>query len=408
MNRRTYWLCSVAVVLLALIVRESFVLTAWCPDPTRGDAGEYVRYALHLADGYFGRGGVPDAYRSPGYPVLLWLAGNWIYQAQMVLGVATVAGVIALARQWMPRGWALGAGLWMALQPHHIAATGTLLSEVLFGALVVGALLAASCAHERRSLRLSVLAGALFGAAYLTNPVIAFLPFLLVPLFWRAGMGKHGAALALVALVAIGGWGARNALTGAEGDTRAQMNFVQGSWPEYHDAWKYQRLLMHDKYAAISAEVASGGVQASLDRMASDPAHYAAWYVRKVWLMWDWDVRIGQGGVYSILFNNSPLDHGWLLVTSALQNGLNAPLFWLALLGIGLAWRNPAAMMVAVAVVYVTAVHVVLQAEPRYSIPYRSLEAVLAFGGSAWLWSAIRQARPLARALAPVRTAAPN
>lgn len=388
-SRRGYNHLWLAVVALAFLVREAFVLIAWCPDPLRGDAGEYMQYALNLP-AYFGLGEGPDAYRSPGYPVLLWLSGSAIYQVQVVLGTLTVAGTYALARLWMPRAVALLAALWMALQPHHIAATGTLLSETLFGALIVGSLLAASHAFLRRSVALGVTAGVLFGAAYLTNPVIAFLPLLLAPFFWRSP--KVGLALALVPLLAIGAWGIRN--VGLEAGTRAQVNFVQGSWPEYHQAWKWQRLLMHDKYAAINREVETGGVRASLDRMAEDPAKYAGWYASKPWLLWDWDVRIGQGGVYTVLFNDSPLDRGWLLGVSALQNGLNGVLFGLALCGVLLAFRGGPQAFVAVAFVYLTAVHVVLQAEPRYAIPYRPLEVILAFGAVAWLWERVRVRSP--------------
>lgn len=380
-------MAAFAVVLLAFIVRESFVLTAWCPNPLKGDAGEYMAYALNLPD-YFGRGDVPDAYRSPGYPLLLWLSGTAIYQVQVLLGTLTVAGVIALARQWMPLGWALFAGLWMALQPHHIASTGTLLSECLFGALLVWSLLCASYAFQRRSMRLALLSGAVFGLAYLTNPVIAFLPFLIVPFFWRAGLAKHGAAMGLVVLLAIGGWGVRNAATEAQGDTRAQINLVAGSWPEYHIAWKWQRQLMHDKYARIVSEVEAakqGDYSAPIARVSADPVHYAGWYLSKPFLLWDWDIQIGQGGVYTVLFNDSPLDRGWLLVTSALQNGLNPLAFALAFCGLVLALRGGPQAFVAVAVIYLTAVHVVLQAEPRYSVPYRSLEILMAVSAIAAL-----------------------
>lgn len=385
MNHRQFVFASASVALLALLVRESFVLTAICPFPTQGDAGEYLRYAAHLADGYFGRGDVPDAYRAPGYPVLLWLTRAWIIQAQVVLGVATVGGVMSLARLWMPRGFALAAGICMALQPHNIVASGTLLSEVLYGTLVVGALLATAYAYQRRSTHLAVIAGALFGAAYLTNPVIALLPFLLAPLFFRAGLARSGTALGLVALLAMGSWGVRNALSDAQGDARARMNFVQGSWPEYHRAWKWQNFQGHDTYAAINAEVASGSLRPSLDRMAAKPAYYAAWYASKVFLLWDWSVRIGQGGVYTVQFDHSPLERGWLGRTAEWQRALNPLLFALAVCGLILGIRGGPQAMVALAVLYVTSVHVLLQAEPRYAIPYRSLEIVLAWGTIAFL-----------------------
>lgn len=429
MTSRRFSLYAAAIVLLAFFLREWFVLVSWCPDPARGDAGAYLRYAQHLVfDGVFssseqGQPVVPDAFRGPGYPALLalfwrgepWVGSPWwfvaIYQMQAVLGAATVACVIALGRLWLPAAWALAAGAMLAVQPHHIAATGAVLSEVVFGFAVMAGLLCAAYAWPQSFVRpfakgdiigvkltsrpasmpWAIAAGALFGYAYLVNPVIAFLPLLLVPIFWRAGMAKQGAAIALVSLLAIGGWAGRKAAVDAPGDGRAVVNFVQGAWPEYHDAWKLQRMIRradHERIVAEMAVVQQHGIAPVLDRLASDPVRYAGWYASKPYLLWDWDIRIGQGGVYSVLAENSPLDRMPMLAIVAVQVGLNGVVFALALLGIVLAFRRggPAAM-VAIAVVYVTAVHVVLQAEPRYSIPYRGLEMLLAVSAMQWLWS---------------------
>lgn len=413
MTKTRFLIYSAAVVLLALFVREWFVLTAIPVNPTQGDVSSYLRYALHMAwDGVYssaegGQPVTPDAYRSPGYPWFLfatfklapdaWYATT--YQAQVLLGAATVACVIALARQWLAPGWALVAGLWMSLQPHHIAATGAMLTEVLFGFTIAAGLLCAVVACRRRSMRLALLAGAVLGFGALVNPILTLLPFLLVPLFWRDGLLKHGVALALVSLVFVGSWSIRNAAVGAKGDDRAVINFVQGSWLEYHDAWRYQKKLMRYRLDVINAEVDAAVADRSAlkqvgERIASDPAHYAGWYLSKPYLLWDWDVRIGQGGVYTLEVKNSPLDRGVMRAVSALQIGLNLPLFVLAFVGIVIAlWQGGPARFVALAVLYVTAVHVVLQAEPRYAIPYRSMEILLAVSAMAYLRSIYRPSR---------------
>jgi hypothetical protein len=131
-----------------------------------------------------------------------------------------------------------------------------------------------------------------------------------------------------------------------------------------------------------------------LDRLASDPVRYATWYSYKPFLLFDWDIRIGKGGIYTTQFHNSPLDRGPMLAITALQVGLNPLLFALAFCGIVMGFvRGGAERMVAIAVVYLTTVHVVLQAEPRYAIPYRSLEIMLAVGALAYLWPQLRQKR---------------
>jgi uncharacterized membrane protein len=49
-------------------------------------------------------------------------------------------------------------------------------------------------------------------------------------------------------------------------------------------------------------------------------------------------------------------------------------------------WRNPAALLV----MYLTAIHVVFQAEPRYAIAYRPLECIVVVLGALLAWRAIQ------------------
>lgn len=399
MNRNGYLLTSAGIVLLAFAVREWFVLTALIPNPTQGDVSAYLRYAMHMAlDGTFSQAmppapTVPDAFRSPGYPALLallyLLPWDWysaIHQAQVVLGAATVGCVIALGRQFMSAGWALMAGGLLAVQPHHVAATGAMLTEVLFGFTLAAGLLAAAVAMRRRSMPMSILAGAILGYAYLVNPVAAVIPPLLALVFWREGLARHALALALVAFVAVGGWAARNAAVDAQGDERAAINFVQGSWPEYHDLWKWgwrwpAKAKAHDAEVELIQQDREAGIQAVAERLSQDPTRYAHWYLsHKPFLLWDWEVRIGHGMAYTLEMRDTPLDSGILLGTTTIQWALNPLLFALAFCGLVVClWQGGPARMVAVTVIALTAVHVLLQAEPRYSVPYRGFEFLLAF-----------------------------
>jgi hypothetical protein len=391
MSRRAFLFTSGLIVLGALLLREWFVLTMVVPNPNQGDVGAYLRYAMHLAeDGTFSQAtgpAVPDAFRSPGYPFLLsllypgtWEDGRWfslIYQLQCLLGAATVAGVIALARTWLSRPWALLCGLWMAIQAHHVAATGAILTEVLFGLCIVLGLLY----HQRKSG--GITAGAWLGLGYLVNPVVAFLPFLLG--------GKRWLATCAVMLLCIGGWSLRNHVQDVDGGSRATMNFVQGSWRTYHAAHKWPGMYA-DTMRRIGEETAlmeaspKAGLEAVGERLARDPWESLAWYASKPYLLWEWDIRIGQGQHYTIDQRHTITHSGIGLLVTVVQWTLNPLAFCLAFCGIvlGLARGGPL-RMVAIAAIYFTAVHVVLQAEPRYAIPYRSLEILLAVSALAYL-----------------------
>jgi 4-amino-4-deoxy-L-arabinose transferase-like glycosyltransferase len=309
MTKRQFILTAIGAVLFAFVLREWHILVSVLPDHTQGDVASYLRYALHMAwDGVFSQAGngepvVPDAYRSPGYPVFLLgvlkLSGlqAWysaVYHAQAVIGALTVGGVIALARQWLPYHWALLAGAFFSLWPHHIAATNAMLIEVVFGFVIVIALLLATVALSRRSLVWCVAAGATFGYAYLVNPVIALFPVALLVVFWRAQQTKLGITILLVSLIAVVGWGVRNTAQGAAGDGRAWQNLVQGAWPGYHHAEKWWPSNAADREirAMIKSEMNTimddhaRGLRRVGTRLASDPITYAAWYlIQKPYLL---------------------------------------------------------------------------------------------------------------------------
>jgi 4-amino-4-deoxy-L-arabinose transferase-like glycosyltransferase len=405
MDARRFWLYATLVVLVAFGLREYFVLFAEVASPFQGDSSAYMLYVQHLLnDGVFGMYGTPDAFRGPGYP--LFLASfvkaigpmGWyhpIQQAQVLLGTATVALTIVLAREWLARPWALAAGALMAFQAHHVVATAFLLTEVLFGFLVVLALYLTVLALRRRSLPIATGAGAAYGVAYLVNPVIALFPFLLLPLFWQRGLAKAGGVLLLVSLLAVAGWAWRNHVSHAQHDDRASMNFVQGSWPLYHAAANNRARIPDAQrvFDAISAEAVlmrddpKAGMSSVMARFRREPGVYARWYASKPFLLWDWDVRIGAGDVYTQSVDRSPLEKNpTLRMVTTLQRILNPLLFALAIVGCLVSRKG---RMVALFCLYITAVYTVFQAEPRYSIPFRSLDLMLAVSAVASLASRV-------------------
>lgn len=98
--------------------------------------------------------------------------------------------------------------------------------------------------------------------------------------------------------------------------------------------------------------------------------------------------------------SHSPLETNPILrTTTSLLRRFNPALFALsALASIWLlagwarkhAWAPAAPVLVAAFCVYVTLVHVVFQAEPRYSIPYRPMQVLMLATALAAAWGTVR------------------
>jgi uncharacterized protein YqgC (DUF456 family) len=417
---------AVAVALLALLLREQFILFGNVEVPIRGDIRQYVIYAINLVqEATFSStpGGsqiVPDDFRGPGYPIFLagamlasrgddtlwyWLA----LHAQAVLGALTVLLTAALSRAWLRDAGALCAALLLALWPHHIAATGALLSEVVFGAaLVAGVWLADRTAATKRKGQ-GAAAGLVFGYAYLVNPIVLFFPPVAALILMRRGARAAAVAMLCAFALLVGAWGLRNAtLPPTTATGRAAMNFVEGSWPLYHDAWRergsssgaaeYLKTVAAEE-RLVSSQPATGMRQVGR-RLMADPGYYGAWYaIEKPFLLWDWDIRMGMGDVYVLAVDHSPLETNPILHgVKATFRRLNPAIFILATIAsiivlLRSKWMRhgeTAALLCALFFLYATCIHVVFQAEPRYSIPYRPFELLLAVCAVGWIFRHLR------------------
>lgn len=399
MDRRAFWALGFAVVLLAYSVRDLYVAHAQLTSPFAGDAGAYVRYGQHILEGYFGTGSEPDAHRPPGYPTLIAMAlalGGDSYgrllQWQVLMGAATVGLTIALGRRWLPEWGALLAGLLLALWPHHITFSAEVLSEVLYGFVLTAALLAASTAKRRAWVWLCT--GLLFAAAAMVNTVAVLVPLVTgAALIGRESPQRWIALISPVVLI-VGCWSLRPVEGGTD---RIWINLVQGSHPAYHESWRGQGDVAKSIEAEARAAAANPaeGIAAIAPRIAANPGRYAAWYAAKPWHLWSWDIRISApGGPYARPVSGSLLDTQPLRLTSAVLRRMNPAIFVAALLAAILALRRPGpAASIALTMFYVTAVHLVLQAEPRFSIPYRSIELLLAVSAACWAVAWFRLAR---------------
>lgn len=412
-------------------LRALYVATAHIQTLVYGDGLQYTVYALNLIHhGIFsssppGSELVSDSYRAPGYPLLLAgalsLAGNdvdagmrYAQWAQVVIGAASVVISIALARLWLGRGWALVVGLFVACWPHLITFAATLMSETLFGFFVVLACWLL-CLGERRS-RASIMcaAGIAFGAAYLVNPIVVFFPLLAGLVLLHRGKRQLAAVLMATALLAPAAWGWRNAqLTSNTSEFHHAVDgLVWGSSPLYLPAFnsrwvspEAKRLdeMAHEEARQMLADPAAG-VAAILERMKQDPVAYLSWYfLQKPYLLWDWSIVIGNGDIYYPVTLSSPFERipllGWM---KQLMQWLNPAIFALAIsAAFYYAWREVrrpasapfAAVVAALLVLYVTALHALLTAEPRYALPYRPEQLLLAVGAASAVIALLRRRR---------------
>lgn len=449
-EKHWHWLLALlAITVLALALRWYYVSTAVVLNPVRGDATQYFAYAWNLAHhGVFAKDAMnaailhPDNYRDPGYPIFLalWMkmlgAGDAWYVAvllcQALLGALTVALAVQLGKHWLSTRWAIASGLLMAVWPHSITINGYLLTETLFGFLcALGLLLfARACLHG--SIWRATIAGLVIGAAALTNAVL--LPFAILLagfLAWRKlAPRKICVALAVGALLLPGAWAIRNTqiaapTAGNSSKDRALQNFVQGAWPNFHDAYRNSvfgdaptqasaRNTLHavdEEYAALSDSPASGA-KAIMQRFNQHPWRYAAWYLlEKPQELWGWSVVIGQGDIYVYPTRNAPfqISPPWIAL-AAICHALNLLLMLLALASLPVAWlRRPSShgqgnqagrtslVSVICLLAFVTLVYTTLQAEPRYSIPFRSFEMLLAVTTLCWITTWVRDKRAIER-----------
>jgi hypothetical protein len=421
--RGRFLLLAVAITLLAFALRQSYLLGAQVDTPVAGDGLQYWHYAWNLVHhGVFSAQApaastpLADSWRSPGFPVLLAFCQRfggeadirWAQWLLVMLGSSLVPLSIALGRFWLSRPMALVAGLAIAMWPHLVVFSSTLLSETPFAfGLLLACLLAAS-ADRRDSVFLAASAGLVAGAAALVNPVFLPFPLLLSALLAWRGRRRVALAYAMAFLLLAGAWSWRNSNLPAAASSaqRAQTNLVQGSWPLFHAAWnnrdseplaaEYMRQI-DGEIALMNADPRAGLAEMSA-RMRSEPAEYLRWYLlEKPWLLWAWDIRVGWGDVYFVETKRSPYDRLALWQgMHALARALNPWVFVFAA-GAALAllvratrvrFREPAnfaGLQVALLACFVTTVHVLLQSEPRYGVAYRPLELLMAVSAIAGL-----------------------
>lgn len=428
------WLLIFLIVSAGALLRVAYISNTLIVDPIRADAAYHLVYANNLLeDATFSKDmsddPVPDSYWAPGYPVFLAAVikvsellsvdtYNAILYCQLLLGVGTIFLCFLLAVSFLPGYWPLLPAFLVALSPHLVSLASYVLTETLFGFLLILALWTLSKAMAGGSCVRWLWAGMSFALAYMVNPVSLFLaPLLALVLVLTARIGGaelpirelyRVLAIFLAPLIIISMlWSIRSAVSVPAGQQTASnrllTNLVTGMYPDYHEKWRASIMEPEKKVVLPGAGAGeSYGTFLSVlsERFLQNPLQMVTWYsIQKPILLWDWDIRTGFGEIYiyrveySLYHTSIPAIvsyifmaalHPWLLLGSII--GL------VFLYGKGSNGTMVPALLY-IALIYVSLIYVISQSEPRYSIPLRP-ELYLCFSYFLWqLFSLIGRMR---------------
>ncbi len=219
-----------AILALAFLLRLIWAIAV--PVQPLSDGVAYDAFAQNMVNGLgFGwQAGAPTAHWPPGvsltYAVFYFIFGHTyvpIVVLNLALGVFIVAAAMQLAAWWFNPRVSWVTGFLLALWLNLIEFTTILASELLFCALLLGALLLWEHPMYRRTIR-ALGAGALLAAACYMRPLGLALPVVFLFFEWRRARissSSHAirAVLAATALllaamaVVIAPWTIRNVVT---------------------------------------------------------------------------------------------------------------------------------------------------------------------------------------------------
>lgn len=176
-------------------------------------------------DGFYGvlRPGRPTTVLVPGTALFqagimgVFGTGNMtaVLGAQLALGVLTVLMGLRIAERFFRGRWLTAAGILMAVDPYELYYEAVPATQALFSLLFIGALLLSFRMFEKTSSGRGILAGLIWGGAFMVRPVA--LPFLilagvLVLIFRRFSLRSllTAAAMLLGFFMVLLPWGIRN------------------------------------------------------------------------------------------------------------------------------------------------------------------------------------------------------
>jgi 4-amino-4-deoxy-L-arabinose transferase-like glycosyltransferase len=368
------------ILLIGLVIALGLRLGAVIALPpdflynAEGDSILYDTLASNLLDtGVFGpKAGVPDVRVPPVYP--FFLAGVYtlfghavmpVRLVQVVLGTLTCLLVYLLARKVFPDrrvAW-LSFGIVIA-HPVLIVWTTFRLTETLYVALMVGAVLVVIEALHSLAAGLSLMAGMLLGLTLLTRELLFGYPLFVWPLLiawgkpWRMVL-RHILLFTLGLVLVLTPWVIRNANAVGRfviiSDRTEHLRYLVGLAPEepprYQDFEPPARRINDPRYTSPSYLLNPNNVR-------REPGKYLSRVWAKLKFLW-----LHPNGLESVpgsaLKTSYRIGHGLMLA--------------LALVGVvsAVRQRNWLAWTFILLLVYGTLLHIFASsAVPRYTIPY--------------------------------------
>jgi 4-amino-4-deoxy-L-arabinose transferase-like glycosyltransferase len=421
----------VLVLALSAFVQLTGLSKTVVEYPLSADAGDYFSYAWNLRHHHvYSRAPSwrtheapsPDKVRSPGYPLLLQLAGapeaneSWALRfglLQAALGVGIVGLSYLVARQMLARALALAVALLVATNPFIANSAVYLLTETPFAFFLLASLLLSLRAlRDRAHWGWAVAAGLCWGACSLVRPTAQFLPpllllgTLLLPA-WRRW--RRSAAIGTLAFVlAMAPWVVRNQRIppGPPGENLMVNSIVHGSYPGfmYEDDPRTRGFPYRFDPQVTAIQRDLGSALGHIARKAvAQPQRYAAWYLfgKPYYFLSLEDVQSFDIQIYSLA--SSPwYDRAEFAAVAAASRALHWPMTMAALAALGLLafrarWlrlaepQRVAASLVAVVLGYAIAVHMAAAPFPRYGIPFRPLVYMLALLAAHAAWRNFRE-----------------
>jgi 4-amino-4-deoxy-L-arabinose transferase-like glycosyltransferase len=355
----------------------------------------------------------PDAFRSPGYPLFLYLftsaksaqgfAVN-VFYAQALISTLTIVVAYILGRMAIGIAGGAMAGLLTAISPHLINLNVYLLTETLFTFFLVSTLVALAWSINKSSIRGWIASGICLAAATLIKPTLQyFIVFLIFFIFVQPGINQKRLTILMIALpfiVIFSGWLVRNMITmGYLSDPSLSIYTLQhGMYPQFMFNGEPRTFGYPYRFDPDTKQITSSlgsVVSAIVDRFVTRPGEHLLWFISKPLYLFRWDIIQGRG-TFIIPFVETPYQSSSLFMfIHTLMRLAHPVLVGCSLIGSGLAWlpskrldmgrpRVLALRLLSLIYLYFILIHIAGAPFPRYSVPLRPITYVLAMA-TVWL-----------------------
>jgi hypothetical protein len=412
-NKRVIFLTLCLITAMGLLIRLAYIANTKVDHPIRVDARQYLIYAYNLynhnvfSKEYPTDNPSPDSFRSSGYPLFLSLffyldkKGNIynIVYMQAVLSTLLIPLTFLIGIRIFPLKWAFIAACLVAFSPHLVSITSYILTETLFGLLLLTAVLMLCESFKKNTAFTYVGAGFFWGLSYFVNETALFLPYIISFFyifhhFYHKKISKiliFNIILFLFVYSAFPvAWGIRNKVSlpsdAPKGSNRAIGSMSHGAYPGFFYKTESYRYFPYreDPMQPVFSSSLKNFTHIFWKRFKEKPLRYLSWYFfEKPYYLWSWNILQGQGDVYiypviTSLYQVSKSAN----ITREIMKFLHPVILVFSLFGIvlfvhrifrgqtGLFPEYPV-FILFILITYYTFLYTVFAPWPRYSIPLR-------------------------------------